>query len=91
MDVDAARLAEVVEFANYTTDDQIPLVADEMVARHGLERIIVLAEADVLRAAEIRSRRGILGQQADDALHFRDKTLMKQVVSDGEHCGGPAP
>jgi biotin carboxylase len=81
VDVDASRLADVVEFANYTTDDQIPLVADELVARHGLERIIVLAEADVLRAAEIRSRRGIPGQQPDDALLFRDKTLMKRAVS----------
>jgi biotin carboxylase len=81
VDVDATRLADVVEFANYTTDDQIPLVADEMVARHGLERIIVLAEADVLRAAEIRSRRGVPGQEPADALHFRDKTLMKRAVS----------
>jgi len=81
VDVDASRLADLVVFADYTTDDRIPLVADEMIARHGLERIIVLAEADVLRAAEIRARRGIPGQQPDDALHFRDKTLMKRVVS----------
>ena len=81
VDVDAARLAALVEFANYATDDLIPLVADEMIARHGLERIIVLAEADILRAAEIRSRRGIPGQLPDDALLFRDKTLMKHAVS----------
>jgi len=81
VDVDVSRLADLVVFADYTTDDRIPLVADEMIVRHGLERIIVLAEADVLRAAEIRARRGIPGQQPDDALHFRDKTLMKRVVS----------
>jgi len=81
VDVDASRLADLVVFTDYTTDDRIPLVADEMIARHGLERIIVLAEADVLRAAEIRARHGIPGQQPDDALHFRDKTLMKRVVS----------
>ena len=81
VDVDATRLADVIEFSDYTTNDEIPLVADEMVVRHGLQRIIVLAEADVLRAAEIRSRRGIPGQQPDDALHFRDKTLMKAAVS----------
>ena len=52
-----------------------------MIVRHDLARIVVLAEADVLRTAEIRARRGILGQQPDDALHFRDKTLMKQAVS----------
>ncbi|RDH78074.1 ATP-grasp domain-containing protein [Mycolicibacterium moriokaense] len=81
VDIDTSRLADVVTFADYTTDDRIPLVADEMIVRHGLERIVVLAEADVLRAAEIRARRGIAGQQPGDALHFRDKTLMKQVVS----------
>lgn len=81
VDVDADRLADLVEFDNYTTNDEIPLVADEMVARHGLERIIVLAEADVLRAAEIRSRRGIPGQLPHDALQFRDKTSMKRAAS----------
>jgi hypothetical protein len=80
VDIDATRLADLVEFHNYATDDQIPLVADEMIARHGLVRIIVLAEADVLRAAEIRSRRGIPGQLPDGALLFRDKTLMKRAV-----------
>jgi biotin carboxylase len=81
VDVDATRLADLVEFADYTTNDEIPLVADEMVVRHGLRGVIVLAEADVLRAAEIRSRHGLPGQQPDDALRFRDKTLMKQAVS----------
>jgi biotin carboxylase len=81
VDVEAARLADLVAFADYATNDEIPLVADQMVARHGLERIIVLAEADVLRAAEIRFRRRIPGQLPDEALHFRDKTLMKRVVS----------
>ncbi|MEO3756849.1 ATP-grasp domain-containing protein [Mycobacterium sp. B14F4] len=80
VDVDATRLADVIEFADYTTNDEIPLVADEMVVRHGLRRVIVLAEADVLRAAEIRSRRGIPGQLPGDALHFRDKTVMKRAV-----------
>ena len=81
VDVDADRLADLVEFDEYTTNDEIPLVAEEMVVRHGLQRIIILAEADVLRAAEIRSRMGIPGQLPVDALHFRDKTLMKQAVS----------
>jgi biotin carboxylase len=81
VDVDTSRLADVAVFGDYTTDDRIPLVADEMIVRYGLERIVVLAEADVLRAAEIRARRGLPGQQPRDALHFRDKTLMKQAVS----------
>ena len=89
VDVDESRLADLVEFADYATDDEIPLVAEETVARHGLERIIVLAEADVLRAAEIRSRRGIPGQLPDDALRFRDKPLMKRAVSDANIAVAP--
>lgn len=81
VDVDATRLADVVEFADYTTNDEIPLAAEELIDRHGLRRIIVLAEADVLRAAEIRSRKGIPGQLPEEALHFRDKTVMKRAVS----------
>ncbi len=91
VDVDAARLADVVEFADYSTNDEIPLAAEELVVRYGLQRIIVLAEADVLRAAEIRARLGMPGQLPDDALRFRDKTLMKAAVSNANiavaaHC-----
>lgn len=81
VDIDASRLSGFAAFADYATDDEIPLVADDMVVRHGLERIIVLAEADVLRAAEIRWRRGIPGQLPHEALQFRDKPLMKQAAS----------
>jgi biotin carboxylase len=81
VDVDDDRLAAVVEFDEYTTNDEIPLAAEELIVRHGLARIVVLAEADILRAAEIRQRLGIPGQSPEGALHFRDKTLMKRAVS----------
>ncbi|MCP9271954.1 ATP-grasp domain-containing protein [Mycolicibacterium arenosum] len=80
VDVDTSRLADLVVFDEYTTDDRIPIVADELIGVHGLGRVIVLAEADVLRAAEIRGRRGLRGQQPQDALLFRDKALMKRAV-----------
>ncbi|OBF29314.1 hypothetical protein A5724_25470 [Mycobacterium sp. ACS1612] len=80
VDVDAGRLADLIEVPEYTTNDEIPLIAEETVVKHGLQRIVVLAEADVLRAAEIRSRLGIPGQLPAEALHFRDKTLMKMGV-----------
>lgn len=86
VDVEEAGLADVVVFDDYTTDDRIPLVAEELVVRYGLERVVVLAEADVLRAAEIRARLGIAGQQPDDALLYRDKTMMKRAA----HAAGIA-
>lgn len=82
VDLDTSRLADLVVFDDYTTDDRIPLIADELIELHGLARIIVVAEADVLRAADIRARRGLPGQQPDAALQFRDKTVMKRAVRD---------
>src|SRR5262249_51742060 len=89
VDVDADRLADVIEFAEYTTNDEIPLAAEELIVRHGLQRIVVLAEADVLRAAEIRSRLGIAGQLPEDALRFRDKTSMKRAVKSANIAVAP--
>jgi biotin carboxylase len=89
VDVDADRLADVIEFAEYTTNDEIPLAAEELIVRHGLQRIVVLAEADVLRAAEIRSRLGMPGQLPEDALRFRDKTSMKRAVSSANIAVAP--
>ena len=78
VDVDATRLADLIEFSDYTTNDEIPLVADEMVVRHGLKRIIVLAEADVLRAAEIRSR-----QRNSRPATRRRAPLPRQDIDEG--------
>lgn len=78
--VEPGHLAAYVTFDDFTHDDEIALVASELVERHGLRRVAVLAEADVLRAAQVRERHGLPGQQPADAVLFRDKPAMKAAV-----------
>eukprot|EP01125_Pyxidicula_operculata_P018659 TRINITY_DN6644_c0_g1_i1.p1 TRINITY_DN6644_c0_g1~~TRINITY_DN6644_c0_g1_i1.p1 ORF type:complete len:492 (+),score=104.84 TRINITY_DN6644_c0_g1_i1:10-1485(+) len=45
--------------------------------------VIVLSENDLIRGARIRSMIGLTnGQSVDNALRYRDKVIMKQVVRD---------
>lgn len=81
VDVEPHRFADVAVFEDYTHDDEIPLIASEAIVRHGLGRIVVLAEADILRSAELRKRHGLPGQSLDEAMLFRDKPSMKARVS----------
>jgi hypothetical protein len=46
-----------------------------------INRIIITSESDVLRAAEFRKRLKIEGQNISSANAFRNKILMKQMVS----------
>lgn len=79
--VDRSRLADIRTFADYTHDDELPLLASAAIECHGLERVLVLAEADILRAAELRERHGLPGQLPDEAILYRDKPAMKAQVA----------
>ena len=74
------RLSGVAEFVNYATDDVIPAFAAAKIDELGLTRVVVVAECDVLRAAEIRARTGLVGMWPDEAVAYRDKVTMKQRV-----------
>ena len=80
IDVDFEKIATLEVFNNYTSNDNIPLLASIAIDQFCLEQVVVLAEADVLRAAELRARHGLLGQQPQEAMAFRDKPLMKSRV-----------
>lgn len=75
------RIGSLEVFNNYTSNDEISLLASAAIDHFGLEKIVVLAEADVLRAAEIRRRHGLVGQHPQEAMLFRDKPLMKSRVA----------
>jgi biotin carboxylase len=49
-----------------------------------IDRIIALSEYDLLRAARLRSRLGLPGQTLHSATAFRDKAVMKSLVSTAE-------
>jgi hypothetical protein len=74
------RLSGVAEFVNYATNDAIPAFAAAKIDELGLRRVVVVAECDVLRAAELRERKGLVGMWPDEAVAYRDKVTMKQRV-----------
>lgn len=51
-------------------------------AEHPFTRIVALSECDIIRAAELRERLGLRGQQTASAVAFRDKWVMKELAAD---------
>lgn len=76
------HVARVRTFVDYTHDDELPLIASGDITHYGLSRVIVLAEADVLRGAELRERHGMPGQRPEEAILYREKPAMKARVAD---------
>lgn len=66
-------------FADYEKSDLIEKAALELMANgFNISTVLSFSEVDVLRAARVRKKLGIIGQDSDDAAFFRDKTLMKR-------------
>lgn len=81
IDVERGQIADLKVFENYASNDEIPLLASVAIDQFCLDKIVILAEADILRAAELRRRHGIDGLQPQEAMYFRDKVLMKSRVA----------
>ena len=56
------------------------LVAEEAARRHGVELVASTSEDDVLRAARLRDRLGVAGQDSVGATAYRDKVVMKRLA-----------
>ena len=54
--------------------------AAELAERYAVRRIASASEDDVLRAARLRHRLGLPGQQPESAVAYRDKLRMKELV-----------
>jgi hypothetical protein len=78
---DLPGMALVLQFPNYTANDWLPAVAGEMITKYRLSRVVALAEADVLRAADLRAAYDLTGQDPAQALPYRDKVEMKRRVA----------
>ena len=63
IDVERGQIADLKVFENYASNDEIPLLASVAIDQFCLDKIVILAEADILRAAELRRRHGIDGLQ----------------------------
>ncbi|NLH82452.1 MAG: hypothetical protein GX458_16635 [Phyllobacteriaceae bacterium] len=70
--------AEARFFGNYESNDLVETAAVELGAAHRITSVLAFSEADVLRAARIRKRLRLPGQDFADASFFRDKVAMKR-------------
>ncbi|MQS38538.1 ATP-grasp domain-containing protein [Streptomyces katsurahamanus] len=68
-----------------TVDDYTAPAVDRLIeaecAAGGIERVLSVAEADVIRAARARARYGLPGQSVASALAYRDKRRMKRAAA----------
>jgi len=60
------------------TNGTVEIEALSLFKTHEFDRIIAFEEADILRAAKLRSYLNIKGQKINDAVYFRDKIKMKR-------------
>ncbi|WP_149183697.1 hypothetical protein [Streptomyces sp. TRM49041] len=54
--------------------------AEEAAREHGVDLVASTSESDVLRAARLRERLGLPGQDTRSALAYRDKVVMKRLA-----------
>jgi len=75
-----AAALEVHFFENYFATNLLEKKAIESCEKYNIQKIVVLSEVDLLRAARIRQHLGIHGQSVNSATIFRNKYLMKIVA-----------
>ncbi|WP_335938782.1 ATP-grasp domain-containing protein [Streptomyces sp. PTD5-9] len=74
---------DVEQVADYTDDTAVRDAARRLRERHGVTRVLALAEVDVERAAALRAELDVPGQRPDSARAYRDKVLMKERAAAG--------
>ncbi|MFB7913285.1 acetyl-CoA carboxylase biotin carboxylase subunit family protein [Streptomyces sp. NPDC056061] len=55
-------------------------IAEEAARAHGVDLVASTSESDVLRAARLRARLGLPGQDPASATAYRDKVAMKRIA-----------
>lgn len=76
--VDGGRRFRHVEVVDGYDSPAAELGVERLHARFGFERIATVSEFDLLRAARLRRRLGVVGQSEESARAFRDKYAMKK-------------
>lgn len=78
------HLPHVYEFSNYDHNQMVEKTALDLARRFPLIGVFARAEADVIRAAELRELLNLPGQKTGSALAFRNKVIMKNHLD----CAG---
>lgn len=71
------HLPQVHAFANYDHNQLVEKTALQVARSHPLVGVFARAEADVIRAAQLRELLDVPGQKTASALAFRNKVIMK--------------
>lgn len=66
----------VPDYHSWATEQQ----AEEAALAHGVDLVASTSESDVLRAARLRGRLGLPGQDSASATAYRDKLVMKRLA-----------
>lgn len=74
------HLPEVYSFSDYDRNPAVAQTALEIARSRPLKAVFARAEADVIRAAQLREFMDIPGQHKASALAFRDKVIMKDAL-----------
>jgi hypothetical protein len=77
------HMPNVHAFDNYDTNQLVEKTALNLARANQVDAVFARAEADVIRAAQLRDVLDIPGQRTASALAFRDKVIMKDHLSDG--------
>lgn len=77
------HLPHVYAFDDYDTNQLVEKTALRLARDLSVEAVFARAEADVVRAAQLRELLGLPGQHTASALAFRDKVVMKDHLTGG--------
>ncbi|WP_330331330.1 ATP-dependent carboxylate-amine ligase [Streptomyces sp. NBC_00536] len=78
-----SHLPHVHAFDAYDTNQLVEKTALRLAREFAVEAVFARAEADVVRAAQLRELLGLPGQHTASALAFRDKVVMKDHLAGG--------
>lgn len=75
------HMSGYLRVANFTDEDAVVRQVVEAVGGHQIDRVVCMWEPGVVLAAKLREALGTPGQSVQQANNFRNKDLMKQVIT----------
>jgi hypothetical protein len=76
-----SHLPNVYSFSNYDHNMKVQQKALDLARHENVVAVFARAEADIIRAAQLRERIGIPGQQVNSAQAYRNKVTMKDYLA----------
>lgn len=75
------HMSGYLRVANFTDEDAVVRQVVEATGGHQIDRVVCMWEPGVVLAAKLREALGTPGQSVQQANNFRNKDLMKQVIT----------